>query len=82
MSLQPTVGFLGLTLTLEVGYSSSKEQEAMVLAVKGLPQNLPPKLCKSRLVKYFSNHAGFKATDCRIIESVAYLSFDDKSGQF
>ena len=81
MSFQSSVDFLGLTLALEVGYSSPAEQKNMVLAVKGLPQKLSERMCKSTLVKHFAKHTGYEAAECRIIDSVAYLSFEDKSGE-
>ncbi len=80
MKFQPSVDFLGLTLALEVGYSSPAEQKTMVLAVNGLPQKLSAKMCKFTLVNYFKKY-GFEPAECRIIESVAYLSFEDKSGK-
>ena len=81
MSFQSSIDFIGWTLQLEVGYSSPAEQEPMVLAVKGLPQKLPEKRCKFALVSHFKKHAGFEAAECRLIDSVAYLSFDDKTGE-
>ena len=81
MEFQLSIEFLGLTVQLEVGYSSLAEKKDMVLAVTKLPLRIPERNLKSALVKYFANHSGHEAAECRIIQGVAYLSFEDKSGE-
>ena len=75
--------FLGLTLDVEVAYSpSSKEREQTALAVKGLPSGrVPESKLRGALVGYFSKHTGYKATECKIIKGVGYMTFEDPAGK-
>ena len=81
MGFQSSTEFLGLTVELEVGYSSPAEKKDMVLAVTKLPLRIPERNLKSSLVKYFAKHSGHEAAECRIIQGVGYLSFKDASGR-
>ena len=53
----------------------------MALAVRQLPLNkIPERNLKPALVRYFSKHTQFKASECRIINGVGYMSFEDPTG--
>ena len=82
MRFQSSTEFLGLTVELEVGYSSPTENIYMVLAVTKLPLDprISEKHLKASLVKYFSKHTGYEASKCKIIQGAGYLSFEDTSG--
>ena len=74
---------LGLTLDVEVAYSSpSEEREKMALAVKGLPSGkIPESRLRGALVSHFSKHTGYKAAECKIIKGVGYMTFEDPAGK-
>ena len=72
---------LGLTLELKVMYPSPAEEKEMVLSVEGLPlHKFPAEKLRDALVNYISKHTSHKAAECRIIDGVGYLSFDDPAG--
>jgi hypothetical protein len=71
---------LGLTLEVELAYSPLAEEKEMVMAIKGLPERIPESKLRGALVKHFSKHTGYKAAECRIIDGVGYMSFEDPRG--
>lgn len=53
----------------------------MAMAVKGLPLGkIPESNLRGALVSHFSKHTGFKATECRIVKGVGYMTFEDPTG--
>lgn len=82
LEFPPSTDLLGLTLDLEVAYSSPAEYKDMVLMVKELPLDKIPEIrIKSSLKKYFTKHTRYAVAECHIIDGVGYLSFKDKSGK-
>lgn len=83
MGFQSSTELLGITVELEVGYSSPAEKQDMVLAVKRLPlHRIPERNLKAALVKYFEKHTGYKAAECRIINEIGHLFFEDSAGNY
>lgn len=81
LRFQSSTEILGLTLELEVMYSSPAKKKEMVLSVEGLPlHKFPAEKLRGALVKHISKHTSHKAAECRIIDGVGYLSFDDPEG--
>ena len=83
LRLGSSTDFLGITIQLEVGYTSSAPKvEKEVLAVRGLPRTkIPVEKMENALLKHFSKHSKLEATDCRIINGVGYLTFEDPKGK-
>ena len=68
-----------------MAYSSPADEKEMALAVKGIPSkilNIPEEKLRGALVNHFSKHAGYKAAECRMIEGVGYMTFEDPAGWF
>ena len=81
LKFQSSTDILGLTLELEVMYSSPAKKKEMVLSVDGLPlHKFPAEKLRGALVKHILRHTSHKAAECRIIDGVCYLSFDDPAG--
>ena len=81
LGFQSSTELLGLTVELEVAYSSPAQKKEMVLAVKQLPLNkIPERNMKSSLVRHITKHTRHTAADCRIKNGIGYLSFKDPSG--
>ena len=78
--------FMGLFLQLEVKYeilsSSGKDEEILLSVTHPVFKRIPPEKIKKRLEDFFSKHTGKKATECKIVNGVGYLKFEDSAGTF
>ncbi len=74
---------LGFTFQLEVGYPTSIEKEEdLVLLVKcsALTRIKKEAARKNSLLSYFEKNCEHQPASCRLINEVAYLTFENSSG--